>query len=112
MDEAVFQRMLPLFLDDALRQMETMDAALLALAVTPADSASRLALQRAAHTLRGNAAALELGELANDADTIEELTIAPPGPIALAVINGSRGNIRRALAELRADVGRGCGRVA
>ena len=100
MDDITYRRMLPLFLDEARRQLETMDAALLELAISPGDGAARVLLQRAAHTLSGNAAAMELGELANDARSIEELSIVPLSPVTLAIVHGARAAIRRSLGEL------------
>ena len=107
MDEAWYDRMLPLFLSEADACLCTMEQSVSILSVDSADPLARVALARAAHTIKGNAAALGLRQMTQEAQRIEIWAMLPATTLTDAMLEGLEiacRTIRVMLQEIGADI--------
>ncbi len=78
MDEALFRRMLPVFLAEAGECLAAMEHAIDRLAADAFDREARDHMARGAHTIRGNAASLGLRVMTDHALRLERWALLPP----------------------------------
>ena len=107
MDESTYRRMLPVFLVEAGQRLDDMDRAILTLAREPESMAARETLARAAHTIKGNSAALGLKQMTLEAQRLELWALLPavdPSPAILSGLNEGRTALRALLAEVTSHV--------
>lgn len=107
MDEPTWRRLLPVFLFEAGQRLDDMDRAILTLAREPGNTAAREALALAAHTIKGNSAALGLTQMTLEAQRLELWALLPsvdPSPAILAGLNEGRTALRSLLGELTSRV--------
>jgi len=105
-DDALYRRMLPVFVAETAQLLDALDHALLALGVNPYHAAARAELVRAAHTIRGNAEALSLRQITLEAQRIELwATLNTPGLTAgmLNDLHDARTALRTLLGEVARD---------
>ena len=106
MDEDLYHKLLPVFIAEAARKLDDIDTAILDLQRVPGDAGALANLGRAAHTIKGNAAALGMRGMVVEAQRIEWWAMdAPPSlsRVAVATLNNARGELRRLLDEVTAD---------
>ena len=110
MDDAWYERMMPVFLDEADGCLRTMDEAIEVITRDSTDANARMALARAAHTIKGNAAALGIRQMSQDAQRIEIWAMLPATSLTVGMLAGlmtACESIRVALGEIRADASLG-----
>lgn len=101
MDEPLYRRMLPVFLAEADEQLAILDHAIDLIAADAFARGARDDMMRAAHTIRGNAAALGLKVMMEQAARLESWALLPP----LEAPEWMIAELRRACASLRAMLG-------
>jgi chemotaxis protein histidine kinase CheA len=100
---AAYPHLLGVFLDEARDQMEKLDVALAMLARDADDAGAWDAACRAAHTLKGNAGAMEFSEMhdvALAAELAASATAKGRGRHTLAVLRVTRDTLRRQVAAV------------
>lgn len=108
MDPELYHRLFPVFIAEALQNLDAMDEGLLQLDRNPGDADAIGRIARAAHTIKGNAAALGMRQMVVEAQRIEWWALdAPPTRAAasLASLHGARRELRRLIDEVSDDVG-------
>src|SRR5689334_19614459 len=106
MDEALFRRMLPVFLAEAEECAAAMEQAIDRLAADAFDREARNAMARAAHTIRGNADALGLRVMTDQAHRLERWALLPPTESPdwmIAELRRACGGVRGMLEQIGAD---------
>lgn len=105
MNDALYARLLPVFVSEAEHKLDVMDQALTRLTSDEADTGTWRELGRAAHTIKGNAAMLGLRELMTEADRVESWAAHAPhlSPGFLAALHDARMTMRRLLDEIAND---------
>jgi len=107
MDDAMYQRMLPVFVTEAEHKLDEIDEAILTLARNTEDPAPRSRVAIAAHTIRGNASALGLRQMMIEAQHLELWATAPirtgANGSTLAHLHETRAELRRLLDEIATD---------
>ena len=100
MDEAWYDRMMPLFVREAEACLTTMERAIETLAADSSDSTARIELGRAAHTIKGNAAALGIRTMTQVAQRLEIWAMLPATTLTDAMVAG----LEAGIADLRTMV--------
>lgn len=107
MDDAMYQRMLPVFVTEAEHKLDEVDEAILSLAKNGEDADARQLVALAAHTIRGNAATLGLRQMVIEAQHLELWATAPvrtgANASTLAHLHETRAVLRRLLDEVAND---------
>ena len=107
MDDAMYQRLLPVFVTEAERQLDEIGDAILVLARDSRAEAPRTQLAHAAHAIRGKAASLGLRQIVIEARHLEQCAARPAqggfSPSALARLHEARAELRQLLAEISTD---------
>ena len=110
MDDAWYDRMMPVFLEEAEGCLRAMDEAIAVITRDSTNATARMSLARAAHTIKGNAGALGIRQMAQDAQRIEIWAMLPATSLTAAMLAGlatAIESIRAALNEIRLDVSLG-----
>src|SRR3954465_15324509 len=100
MDEAWYDRMMPLFVLETEGCLTTMERSIVTLAADSADAAARIELGRAAHTIKGNAAALGMRSMTQVGQRLQISAMLPATTLTGAMVSG----LDSGIADLRAMV--------
>jgi chemotaxis protein histidine kinase CheA len=103
---AMARRLLPVFITEAGQCLDEIDEAVLALSKDLRDGAAREQLARAAHTIKGNAAALGLRSIVIEAQLLESWSRSAPNDRAAgmpAALHGARTALRSMITQMSSD---------
>ena len=107
MDDAMYQRLLPVFVTEVEQKLGEIGQAILDLAKNGDDEEARSRVARAAHTIRGNAATLGLRQMVIEAQHLELWSTSSVrqgmSSSTLSRLDETRAALRQLLDDVTAD---------